>query len=238
MRINTASYFTLHDLFNNNVFHLYSTDPAGKYSVSANQYGSQSVRPAPIYNIPSIRGEVRFPNPGKSRQFLVTICSNAGGTIDSFYCKKATSKDTVNLPMRTYVDTLFYDTLLFGVSDDNMTCNSYYECWAGNLFDKIRDLDSITCTSLDAGNPFRKSYAAADLWNSEVMISGDTYYFPALCYSSLYLDPRHNYFEVSFTNLDKSLSYTLQMEFPDGRQPVPIFNNVPFLQLMQAGNQW
>jgi hypothetical protein len=59
-----------------------------------------------------------------------------------------------------------------------------------------------------------------------------------LCYSSLYLDPRHYYFEVSFTNLDKSLSYTLQMEFPDGRQPVPIFNNVPFLQLMQAGNQW
>ena len=236
MKINTASYFTLHDVCNNNIFHLYSTDPAGKYSVSANQYGSRAVRPAPLNYMPSMRGDVKFPHPGKSQHFLITISSNAGAIIDTFFCNKATTMgDSTYLLKNVYRDTIFSDTLSFRLSDDSM---SYYECWSSNFFDKIRNLDSITCTSLDAGNPFRKSYSAADFWNSEEVRDGYTYYFSALCNTSLYLDPRYYYFEVSFANLDKSLSYTLQIEFPDGRPPVTVFTNVPFLQLMQAGNQW
>lgn len=45
MRINTATYFKMTDLFDDHIFHLYSTDPAKKYSIQANQYASQVVKP-------------------------------------------------------------------------------------------------------------------------------------------------------------------------------------------------
>jgi hypothetical protein len=87
-------------------------------------------------------------------------------------------------------------------------------------------------------NPFIKSYSAADFRNAEEVRQGNTHYFPALGNTSFCLDSKYFYFEIPFENLDTSLCYTLQIEFPDGRQPVTVFNNVPFPQLAQTGSQW
>jgi hypothetical protein len=236
MRINTVPYFIMHDLFNYNIFHLFSTDPAKKYSVNVNQNDSRVVKLSPLTFMPSMRGDVRFPHPGQSQHFLITISSNSGGKIDTFLCNKAnTMGDSIRLLRNVFKDTIYSDTLSLRLSDDS---TGFYECWISNFIDKIKNLDSIICTSLDTVNLFRKSYTAADFWNTEEMRQNDWYYFPALCNTSFCLDSRYFYFEIPFENLDMSLCYTLQIEFTDGRPPVIVFNNVPFPQLVHAGSQW
>jgi hypothetical protein len=229
MRINTANCFKMTDLFDDHIFHLYSTDPAKKYSVSAPQYASQVVKPAgpllygsfPNAGWVSMSCDVRFPNPGQSQSFLVRINSKAGGMIDSFVCPTSficPNADTLSLQLS--------DASFFGPTS------------VPNLFEKIRNLDSITGISLDTVNPFRKSYTAADFRNAEEVRQENTRFFPSLGNTSFYLDNSYFYFEIPFENLYINLCYTLQIEFPDGRPPVTVFNNVAFPELVHAGSQW